>query len=178
MLTILFVLLAGLVGASEKYVGQVRVMNRPEGAVVAVDTTGDGLIDQLFIVAPVKIAGAFSGPATIELGDTYLHVIPADDTPGFQYVVGKDAPTFPSQRGYRGLPVHGIVHYSGKVVAYPLAELGTLPVPRLPEEGMGEKPVSLAAIPSFGDDHGLYVGQIRIIPRAGHFLIAVDKPGP
>jgi hypothetical protein len=179
ILSLLLILSAGSAGyasaSAETFVGQVRVQTRAEGVVIALDIEGDGTIDHVFIADRLKIAAAWAGPATVNVSETYIQVIPTDGSPGLQYHVGKESPMWPTKHGYRGQSVLGLIHYSGLVVAVPLAELDSWAIPGTDvEDDRPTKRSNLAALPWFNENRGPYVGTTRIVPREGGALIAVD----
>jgi hypothetical protein len=181
ILSLLLILSAGSAGyasastSAETFVGQVRVQTRAEGVVIALDIEGDGIIDHVFIADRLKIAAAWAGPATVNVSETYIQVVPTDGSPGLQYHVGKEGPTWPTKHGYRGQSVLGLIHYSGQVVAAPLAELDSWAIPGTDvEDDRPTKRSNLAALPWFNENRGPYVGTTRIVPREGGAVIAVD----
>ena len=124
--TLLFVIHLG----ATQHVGQVRVMNRAEGVLIAVDEGNDGRVDHVYIAIGAKRAVDFSGPGVVEAtGNGFMRVMPDVETkrPIMQFYVG-EAP--PNQRvGGSSTPVKGLVHYEGAVVRVPFAEVDSWPIP-------------------------------------------------
>lgn len=166
-----------LMAASEmKHAGQIRMMNRAEGVLVAVDEGKDGRVDHIYIALGAKRAVGFSGPGVVETDGTFVRVVP-DDTrrPINQYYVG-EAPWTSWKRGGGSTPVRGLAHYEGRVVQVPFAEIDSWPIPSV--DGKEPPPPKLYAISGLGaDPTGPYVGRVRVIPREGHVILAVDDDG-